>query len=85
MKAGPLCVLACRWCAMPEFWAWVNSCIQPGDGFQVSSKEDAAEFIKKNCSISSRKDLDLVPSAAMTFGIQIRTPFMAWQAKGGRV
>lgn len=69
---------------MPAFWVWVNSCTDFEGVSQIASKEDAAAFVQKICNIKSRLDLDLVPSAAMTFGIKIRTPFMAWQGKGGR-
>lgn len=77
MKAGPLCVLACQWCNMPEFWEWVESTTHGGT---TGNAKDAAAFVRKLCEVDSRKDLDTDVLAGRVFHASIRQPFMAWQA-----
>lgn len=73
MKAGPLCVLACRWCELPAFQAWAG----------VVGAEAAKRFVLTTCEVVSRKCLDDGDRAAYRFKTMIRAPFMASQ--GGRV
>ena len=79
-KPGPLCILACQWCNLPEFWEWINATDFDGVRHYIPGKNEAAEFLQKTCKITSRKDLDLIKSSAVVFEVKVRKPFMAWQA-----
>ena len=68
MKPGPLCILACRWCAAHAFWQWAD----------VHSEEAAKQEILRICEIGSRKELDTDVHAAARFNTQIRKPFMEY-------
>lgn len=70
MKSGPLCILACRWCNLPEFWEWSG----------VANSEGAKRFILQKCGVDSRKQLDENYVSARGFSREIRNPFMVWQA-----
>lgn len=74
-KPGPLCVMACNFCADPMFWQW----IEDGETFPVNSADDAKEFIFRICRIQSRKELDQNSFAESVFHAEIRKPFMAWR------
>lgn len=69
MKAGPLCVLACRWCNLPAFQAWAG----------VADAEGAKQFILQKCGVKSRMDLDDNIARVRLFYREIRTPFMQSQ------
>lgn len=71
MKAGPLCILACQWCNLPEFWEWAG----------VVDAAGAKQFILKKCGVDSRKQLDDNYVLARGFCREIRLPFMAWREK----
>jgi hypothetical protein len=81
MKPGPLCILACQWCNLPEFWEWVNFAMHPIVFNPIENSKDAAAFVKELCEVDSRKDLDTDVLAGRVFQDCIRKPFMAWQAK----
>lgn len=80
MKSGPLCILACQWCKLPEFWEWAKNTTHCGLLWHVENAKDAAEFIKELCEVDSRKCLDSDVLAGRVFHASIRQPFMAWQA-----
>ncbi len=80
MKSGPLCILACQWCELPAFWAWVNFATHPIVFNPIENAKDAAAFVRELCEIDSRKDLDNDVLAGRVFHASIRQPFMAWQA-----
>lgn len=69
MKSGPLCILACQWCNLPEFWRWAG----------VADTAGAKRFILQTCAVASRKCLDDGGVAAFKFKTMVRQPFMASQ------
>ena len=81
MKSGPLCILACQWCNLPEFWEWAKNTTHCGQRWQVENSKDAADFVKELCEVDSRKYLDFDVLARQVFHASIRQPFKAWQAK----
>lgn len=81
MKSGPLCILACQWCNLPEFLEWMKSTTHAGVFWPAENAKDAAEFVKELCEVDSRKCLDTDVFAGRVFHASIRAPFMAWQAK----
>jgi hypothetical protein len=62
---GPLAKLAGQWCQMPQFLAW-SGCNTP---------ELAAEFVRRECGVGSRAELDHNQAAAAAFHSGIREPF----------
>ena len=70
-KPGQLCIMACTFCADPEFQRWTHT----------STEEQAKRVILGRCRIDSRKELDTDQDAAKRFHAQIREPFMAWKAQ----
>jgi hypothetical protein len=70
VKPGPLCIMACTFCADPMFQKW----------WGLKSEAEAKALILDVCAIESRKDLDLLPYAAEHFHNDIRKPFLAWKA-----
>lgn len=75
-KVGELCIIACTFCADPEFRRWIEiscNCDEP------VSEEDAKKWILETCDIQSRKELDSNSAAASYFHNDIRTPFLAWR------
>lgn len=68
-RPGMLCIMACTFCADPEFQNWCD----------VVSEAGAKQRILALCSIGSRKELDSDPIAAQLFHSLIRTPFMKWK------
>jgi hypothetical protein len=62
---GPLAKLAGQWCHMPQFLAW-SGCNTP---------DTAAEFVRRECGIESRAELDHNADAAEIFHAHIRVPF----------
>jgi hypothetical protein len=62
---GPLSRLAGQWCRMPAFLSWSGA----------ANAEEAAEFIRRECGIGSRAELDAKPTAAALFHANIREPF----------
>lgn len=81
MKSGPLCILACQWCNLPEFWEWVNFATHPIFFNPIENSKDAAKFVKELCEVDSRKCLDSDVLAGRVFHASIRTPFMVWRAE----
>ena len=70
---GPLARLAGQWCQMPQFLAW-SGC---------NTAELAAEFIRRECGIQSRAELDHNAAAAGVFHTHIREPFSAYMKGTG--
>lgn len=73
-KPGPLCVMACNFCADLVFWEWISR----GGGY-ANDEQDAKRFILYTCEIDSRKKLDQSERAAQLFHALVRKPFMAWR------
>lgn len=76
-KPGQLCIMACKFCADPDFQDWLNTF---GDGPTVNTETDAKVIVCEMCGIDSRKELDTNKYAATRFHTLIREPFMAWRA-----
>lgn len=68
-KGGDLARLAGMLCANPKFHEWTGLC----------SAEDAAQFIRHECGVESRAELDHNEAAAQAFHRNVRLPFLAWQ------
>ncbi len=75
---GPLCREACDLCAMPEFREWIAS------GLENPTEAAAKSLLCEKCGVTSRKDLDTVPTAGAKFVSLIRGPFMKWQREQRR-
>ncbi len=74
-RIGPLCTLAVRWCKSPVFQEWVA--LQATSSATTPDPEGhAAEWLKTECRIGSRKDLDTDPTAGPRFHAFVRKPFM---------
>ncbi len=71
---GPLAKLAGQWCQMPQFLAW-SGCSTP---------QAAANFVRDECEVESRAELDHDEKAARLFHTRIREPFSKYmQGAGG--
>lgn len=68
-KPGQLCVMACTFCADPEFRDWLGA----------SNEDDAKQMILQELRISSRKELDTNHEAGRQFLNEYRNPFVAWR------
>lgn len=78
-RPGELCIMACTFCADPDFQDWLNTF---GNGPIVNTETDAKVILCEMCGIDSRKELDTDKYAATRFHTLIRTPFLEW--KGGK-
>lgn len=65
-KGGELAKFAGRVCAEPDFWPIAGN---------AQSPEQAAEWIRKTCGITSRADLDHDQRAAAIFHKEVRQPW----------
>ena len=70
-KPGQLCVMACTFCADPDFQYWT------GAGDEPSAKQ----LILGQCGITSRKELDTNKDAAAIFHRDFREKFLDWKNK----
>lgn len=75
VKGGALAKLAGMWCADPEFQAWLRL------HYKVKARDarDAAEFMRHECDVASRAELDSNPAAERAFNNLFRLPYMAYQ------
>lgn len=79
-KGGEWAKLAGMWCNDRDFWTWANS-VQTD--MRIVKDRDAADFMRIECDIESRAELDNDPEALARFNKEIRHPFMKWmQARG---
>jgi hypothetical protein len=78
-KGGVLARLAAQLCGDPSFWHFVedqfDQCIL--DGAQC------ADWMREQCGIASRAELDSNEAAAEYFHTYIRKPWLGYQKKGG--
>lgn len=77
-KGGPLSILAGKWCQDPGFWKFLGE-----RGWPCTTAEDAAKYIRAQCQIDSRAELDHDQDAARRFHSSIRGPFIKWSAARG--
>lgn len=68
---GPLCREACDYCKDPAFREWLG----------VETEEQAAQFIRTECGVNSRKELDTNPSAKEIFRRNVRVLFLRWSSE----
>jgi hypothetical protein len=71
IKPGPLCVMACLFCADPQFLEWAG----------VANEDEAKHLILETCIVLSRKELDQDSISECLFHARIREPFLAWRDK----
>jgi hypothetical protein len=74
-KGGELAKLAGMLCQKPEFWEFMTGKI----GRKVTSADEAADAVRRICSIASRAELDSSELAATHFHRYIRLPYMRWK------
>ena len=74
-KPGQLCVMACTFCADPDFHAWVDQFYR-----DCKTEADAKKWMLTTCGVTSRKHIDTDKMAAIRFHTVVREPFMAWRA-----
>ena len=70
-RPGMLCIMACKFCADPEFQKWAK----------VGSEAEAKQHVLDICGVTSRKELDTQAMPSLRFHSQIRAPFMNWKGQ----
>lgn len=78
-QVGPLCSLANRWCAEPQFWEFLTAVYTLPNGLIVDSVESAKKAVCILCGVTSRKELDTIPKAGSWFDTYIRRDYMTWK------
>lgn len=86
-RAGPLCILAGRWCSMQQFHDWLKMRHEDAweaakhdleaRGLSMVPQEVAAQVIRNVCAVASRRDIDADHQARDLFNKTFRLPFMA--------
>lgn len=76
VKGGPLSKEAAMLCRNPVFLRWLDD-EQHMNG--EANEGTAAEWVRQECRIYSRAELDSQEGAAAAFINNIRTPFIRWQ------
>lgn len=61
-KLGPLALSAVQFCKNPAFWQWINH----------ESEEDAAQWLKLELGVASRRDIDGDKDAPARFRVLAR-------------
>ena len=72
-KGGQLCRLAAQFCQQAHFQAWTNT----------STPDEAAQWVRRTCEITSRVELDHDPAAAARFHDRVRRPYLEHLYPGG--
>lgn len=72
---GPMTKAAITLSAAPEFWQWAG----------VGNSVEAGEWIKRQCDVETRKDLDTYPVKAALFRMAVLQPYQKHmaQVRGG--
>lgn len=73
-KRQALSQAAALLCTNPIFWQWAEA---QGE-WQVNSEQEAAEWLRDQLGIDSRRMLDMYDHVAQQFHEQIRKPFVEW-------
>ena len=73
---GPLCSLAVRWCKDEKFQKWLAMNFD----CPINNEQDASEFIRTYCGVSSRADLDTNEDAKSMFEV-VREGYSAHLAR----
>lgn len=69
--------LAGTLCRRARFQQWVSSRVGAAPG-EVSAQQHAADFVRTQCGVASRSQLDRDGKAAALFHLRVRKPFLAW-------
>jgi hypothetical protein len=64
-KLGPLALSAVQFCKNPKFREWLG----------VETEQEAADWIKVQCGVQSRRDIDADPYAPHRFHVAVAKPF----------
>lgn len=75
-RIGDLCLMACTFCADPDFQYWAHT--QNG---QCQTEAEAKQFVLDVCLIDSRKELDADKTAGALFHTAIREPYLKWKSQ----
>ena len=78
-KGGALARLAAQFCADPQFWQFVDETFSD----HITTADQCALWMRCQCEIRSRAELDSNEEAAEHFHMYIRKPFVTWKAKRG--
>lgn len=81
-KGGELAKLAGMFSQQHTFWEWVKHV--SGGTWDPTSAEDAAQYVRDLCKVSSRRLLDHDELAGKRFHQLIRQPYVAWQEQEGK-
>ena len=76
-KGGALAKLAGMWCHDRQFHDWLRG----PRGVSVEDAEEAAQFIRSECGVESRAELDGDETAAKIFHERIRVPYAEYLRK----
>ncbi|CDY79454.1 Phage protein [Caballeronia glathei] len=81
-KGGALAVLAGRLCMDPEFWRFLEN--EYGVSFHAcQAANEAAQWIREQCGVASRAELDHNEEAAATFHRVVRGPWQKYCQRRG--
>lgn len=78
---GPLAKWLVFRCNEPEFWAFLESEVTRGQ--PVQSADDAAEVVKAELDVKSRKDVDGNAIAESRCAVLFRGPYSRWLLRKG--
>ena len=73
-KGGKLAQRAGILCNEGGFWRWLS---ESGRSFVVNSSEAAGEYVRNNCGVSTRAELDHNDDAARRF-LNLEAEYKAW-------
>ncbi|RQR87704.1 MULTISPECIES: hypothetical protein [unclassified Burkholderia] len=81
-KGGALARLAAQLCQDPQFHEFVADTY--GVAWRINhAEEDITHWLREQCGIESRAELDSNEEAAEFFHTHIRKPWLAWKQKRG--
>ncbi|CUI48371.1 Uncharacterised protein [Achromobacter xylosoxidans] len=81
-KGAALARVAGQLCTSKRFQEWVIAragAVPEG----MNAQDHAAEYVRRACGISSRRELDHQAGAALRFHQRIRIPFLKWSGVYG--
>lgn len=79
-KGGALARLAAQLCDDPSFWHFVEEQFDQC----ILDANQCADWMREQCGIASRAELDSNEDAAEYFHTYIRKPWLAYQQKGAK-
>ncbi|MBB3004390.1 hypothetical protein FHX57_006772 [Paraburkholderia tropica] len=78
-KGGALAKLAAQFCADEQFWRFIGETF----GDEVHDSDQCALWVRCQCEIKSRAELDSNEGAADYFHTHIRKPWVQWRKDWG--